>query len=280
MNVQIVGTLFQSYAQYCDWMDQALASLRAPLFNGLPMAADARRLIEQKRLSYVKSADHALVFSAFDGYIKLYYAAEETATLLIPPVKLSVIADQVRVDGKPYPKYDALMRRSLFSLARVKASMDRKLDEDLKPMRYFRAEQLKGVSVQVAMPGECYKINTLLRNIFDPLLDELPARDELIRGIRDGNVFVIRDLEKIAAVMVRVTRGYSAMLYWVAVDPAYRNLKLSGYLHYAGDLDSRRHGYRHVLFWVDVRAEGWIRTLEGRGYRLSNQRLYTYVRKL
>lgn len=280
MNLQIVGTLFQSYEQYCDWMDRALESFRAPLVNGLPMASDARRLIERRRLSYVKNADHALVFSAFDGYVKLYYAAEENATLAIPPVKLPVIVDQVRADGKPYPNYDALMRRSAFALARVKASMDRKLDGDLKPMRYFRAEQLKGVSVHLAMPGEYYKINTLLRNIFDPLLDELPARDELVRGIREGNVFVIRDREKIAAVMVRVTRGYSAMLYWVAVDPAYRNRKLSGYLHYEGDLDSRMRGYRHVLFWVDVRAEAWIRTLEGRGYRLSNQRLYTYVRKL
>jgi len=279
LNIQIVGTQFQSYQQYCDWMDEALASFRSPLLNGLPMAADARRLIEQKRLSYVKNADHSLVFSAFDGYIKLYYAAEENAALAIPPVKLPVIADQVRLDGKPYPKYDALMRRSAFSLARVKASMDRKLDEDLKPMRYYRAEQSKGVSVHFAMTGEYYKINKLLRNIFDPLLDELPARDELMRSIRDGNVFVIRDRETIAAVMVRVTKGYSAMLYWVAVDAPYRNLKLSGFLHYIGDLDSKKHGFRHVLFWVDVRAEGWIRVLEGRGYRVSNQRLYTYVLK-
>ena len=275
--MQIVGTPFQSYQQYCAWMDEVLASFRAPLMNGLPLACDARGLIEKKRLSFVKRPDHALVFSAYEGYLKLYFASEESATLVLPPVRLPVITDQIRLEGKAYPAYDALMERSRFALAREKASMDRVLDEPIRPERYFRAEPMAGVSVSFAIPGEYYKIIKLLRKSFDSLLDELPAKDTLLQGIRDGNVFVIRDRERIAATMVRVVRGHLATLYWVAVDVPYRRMKLSGLLHYVGDLDSRKRGYRRVMFWVDVKAKGWIAALEKRGYRLTGQRLLTYA---
>lgn len=46
---ETLGTRFQTYRQYCDLVDEAMASVQSPLINGLPAAQTARELIEGKR---------------------------------------------------------------------------------------------------------------------------------------------------------------------------------------------------------------------------------------
>lgn len=279
MLIHTIGTRFTDYQQYCDLVDEALAAFHAPLMNGLPLASDARRLIECRRLFYVKNPDHLLIFSAHTGYYKLYYAAQEEAVLIIPDTKWPIVADQVRLTTKRYPKCDALMARSRFSLGRVDVRMERKLDEELKLGQYVHTGMPKHSRVGYALTGEYYKINTLLRKVFDPLLDELPCRDDLIQSICDGHVLVVRDHERIAAVMVYIAKGSVAMLHWIAVAAPYRNMRLSGLLHFTGDRVYRERGFYQVVLWVDETSEAWIRAVEERGYQITKQRLYTYVHK-
>jgi hypothetical protein len=276
MKLQNLGMCFRDYRQYCDLVDEAMAAFSPPLINGLPMSGDARLLIEKRRLSFVKNADHVLIFCAYENYAKLYYIAQAGAALLMPPSGLPIVADQVRLEDKPYPQYDALMAQSYFTLARVNVNINRKLDTHLNPNHYVHMALPRHVSVGFALAGEYFKINKLMRSAFDPLLDELPSRDELTRSINGGNVFVIRDREKIAAALIRIVRGYSVMLPWIAVDTPYRNRKLSGLLHYASDRDSQKKGYRHAIVWVNEKSEHWIRAVERRGYHRNKQRLYTY----
>lgn len=276
MKPQPPGACFKDYRHYCDTVDEAMAAFAPPLINGLPTPGDARALIEKHRLSYVKNPDHLLLFSAFENYARLYYIARAGAALSMPPSGLPIVADQIRVADKGYPLYDALMAQSYFTLARVSVSLSRKLDRSINPHHYVHLGLPRHVAVGRALEGEYYKINKLLRAAFDPLLDALPARDELIAGINRGDVLVIRDKEKIAAVMVRDARGYTAKLRWVVVDAPYRNLKLSGLLHCIADRDSQKKGYRYSAVWVNEKAERWIQAVERRGYRRNKQRLYMY----
>lgn len=276
MKLQTLGMCFRDYRQYCDLVDEAMAAFSPPLINGLPMSCDARRLIENKRLSFVKNADHVLIFRAYENYAKLYYIARAGAALLMPPSGLPIVADQVRLEDKEYPLYDALMAQSYFTLARVNVNVNRKLDTHLNPNHYVHMALPKHVSVGFALAGEYYKIDKLLKSAFDPLLDELPSRDELMESINGGNVFVIRDREKVAAVLIRIVKGYSVTLPWIAVDTPYRNKKLSGLLHYMSDRNSQKKGYHYAFIWVNEKSEHWIQAIERRGYRRNKQRLYTY----
>ncbi len=277
MKIHAIGTRFLDYPQYCAVVDEALAAIHAPLLNGLPLAGDARRLIDAKRLFYVRGRDHLLLFSAHVGYYKLYYAAHEDAVLTIPPTAMPIVADQVRLSTRECPRCDQLMARSCFTLDRVDVRLERKLDASLRRSQYIHGSLPLHAVADYAMTGEYYKINTLLRGAFDPLLDELPGRDELMRSIQDGFVFVVRDAEKIAAVMVCIPKGAMVLLHWIAVDKKYRNQNLSGLLHFFGDTQCRRKGFRQEALWVDEHAAGWIGAVRRRGFHLTDQRLYTYV---
>ncbi len=276
MKPQSPGMCFRDYPQYCGLVDEAMAAFSPPLVNGLPAPGDARRLIEERRLSYVKNPDHLLIFSAFENYCKLYYIARAGAVLQMPPNGLPVVCDQIRLEDKAYPLCDALMAQSYFTLARISVNISRKLDRNLNPYHYVRLGLPRHVAVSLAMGGEYYKINKLLRAGFDPVLDELPSREELIGSINLGHVFVIRDKEKIAAILVRAVKGYSAKLRWIVVDAPYRNVKLSGLLHFAADRNSQKRGYHYAAAWVNEKSERWIQAVERRGYRRNKQRLYTY----
>ena len=277
MKRQNPGACFRDYQQYCDFVDTAMAAYSPPLINGLPMASDARALIEKRRLSYVKGEDHALIFSSYEGYYKLYYIARAGAVLAMPPADLPVVADQIRLEDKQYPQYDALMAQSYFTLARVSVNLSRKLDTHLNPHHYVHKGLPRHVCVSFALAGEYYKINKLLQSVFDPLADELPARNELVEYINSGNVFVIRDREKIAGVLIRIVKGYSVKLHWIAVDFPYRNKKLSGLLHYVCDRNSKQKGYHTVTVWVSEKSDRWVKAIQRRGYRGNKQRLYTYT---
>ena len=277
MKIHAIGTRFLDYPQYCAVVDDALASIHAPLMNGLPLAGDARRLIEARRLFYVRGKEYLLLFSAHVGYYKLYYAAHEDAALVIPPTVMPIVADQVQLAAKPCPRCEKLMTRGGFTLDRVDVRLERKLDASLRRSQYVHGSLPVHAEADYAMTGEYYKINTLLRSAFDPLLDELPGRDELTRSILDGFVFVVRDVEKIAAVMVCIPKGAMVMLHWIAVDIKYRNQNLSGLLHFFGDIQCRRKGFRQEALWVDEHSSGWIQAVLRRGFHLTDQRLLTYV---
>ena len=257
MTSKTIGLQFRGYQHYCDVVDEALAAFHSPLMNGLPSAKFVRRLIQNKRLFFVQNQDHVLIFSAHDGYYKLYYAAQETAALVLPPADAPVVVDQVRLETKRYPLYDALMKKSGFTLGRVNIGMARKLDDSLKKEQYVQADVPDDIAVDLAVPGELYKIDDLLRTVFDPLLDELPSKEELGEMIASGHVFVIRIHEKIAATMIRIPKGAVAMMHWVAVDRRYRNLKLSGLIGFAGDEDSRKKAStRSLSGWTRGPADG------------------------
>lgn len=279
MKIYTIGTRFRDYQQYCDLADGAPAAFRSPLTNGLPPAKEARQLADGRRLFYVKNRDHLLIFSAQFGYYKLYYTAQEDAVLLMPPAQMPIVADQVRLEAGQYPQCDALMARSSFTLERVDVRMERKLDDSLRQEPYIPGGMPRCAAPDYAMTGEYYKINKLLRSVFDPLLDALPGRDELMQRILNGLVYVIRDQEKLAAVMICTPGDEAATLQWIAVDFAYRGLGLSGLLHWFGDRELRKKGFRQAVLWIGEKSAGWIHTMEGRGYQQTEQRLFTFLHR-
>ena len=279
MKIYPIGTPLREYPQYRDLADDALAAFGPPLTNGLPPAKDARELIGGRRLFYVRNRDHLLVFSAHIGCYRLYFAAREDAVLLLPPTRMPVVAELAREGAADLPQCDALMARSAFALERVDVRMERALDDSLCQEQYLPDGIPRCAAPDYAMTGEYYKINTLLRTVFDPLLDALPGRDELMRMILDGLVYVIRDQEKIAAVMVYALQGDTAVPRFAAVDFAYRAQNLGGLLHWYGDRELRGKGLRQAALWAGEKSAGWLRTLEERGYRRTGQRRFTYVRR-
>lgn len=279
MKIYPIGTPIREYPQYRDLADDALAAFGSPSTNGLPSAKDARELIGGRRLFYVRNRDHLLVFSAHIGFYRLYYAAQEDAVLQLPPTRMPVVAELTRQDGQSCPQCDALMARSAFTLERVEVRLERALDDALCQEQYLSDGMPRCAAPDYAMTGEYYKINTLLHSVFDPLLDALPGRDELMQQILSGLVYVIRDQGKIAAVMVYALQGDAAMPRWIAVDFPYRAQNLGGLLHWYGDRELRKKGFRQATLWANEKSAGWLHTLEGRGYRRTGQRLFTYVHR-
>jgi hypothetical protein len=277
MNIGNAGSRFESYQQYCDVMDKAIATISTPLMNGLPMAGETRQLIESKRLFYICNPDHILVFTAYSEYLKLYYAAAEDAVLRIPPTSIPVVADQLRLDSRDYPRDDALMVRSGFTLDRVNVGMERMLSSDLRREDYLTGEVPENIAVGFAVPEDLAEVECLLRRVFDPVLDELPSQNELYAMIKNEHVFVLRDRRTIAALMIRMPKGAAVMMHWIVVNEKYRRLKLSGALAFAGDSDSRNQGYKKITIWVNRMADKWIQTISRRRYVLTGQSLYTYV---
>jgi hypothetical protein len=272
-----IGTPLREYPQYRDLADDALAAFGSPLTNGLPSAKDARELIGGKRLFFVRNRDHLLVFSAHIGCYRLYYAAQEDAVLQIPPTRMPIVAELARQDAQGCPQCDALMARSAFTLERVDVRMERALDDTLCQEQYLPDGMPRCSAPDYAMTGEYYKINTLLHSVFDPLLDALPGRDELMQRILDGLVYVIRDQEKIAAAVVYSLKGGAANPRWIAVDFPYRAQNLGGLLHWHGDRELRKKGFRKATLWANEKSMGWLHTLEDRGYLRTSQRLYTHI---
>lgn len=277
MDSQTIGLRFQNDRQYFDLLDEMLASISSPLMNGLPAAKTTRELIGNRRLFYIKKPDYLLIFCLYDECWKLYYIARENTVLVMPETELPIIAGQERLDTRQYPGFDALMERSAFTLKRIDVAMERTLDDNLKRETYVREEYPPNITAELAVPGDLLKIDKLLRSVYNPALDEIPDHSELCGSIRYSHVFVVRDHEKIAAAVIRIPSGSTAILQWIVVDPEYRDRKLSGLLHYTGDLDSKNRGYRRVVVWVNKKADGWIHAIEKRGYLVSRQRFYSYI---
>jgi hypothetical protein len=275
---QTIGVQFHNYQQYCDVVDEALASIQSPLINDLPMTAKARRLITEKRLFYVKGSDSVLLFLTHDHYDEMFYIAGQYAVCTIPNTDIPIVVYRAWPVSKPDPRHDALLKRVGFTLDRVNIGMEFNLDKKLNREAYIHGMMPETITDGLAMPGELDQIGSLLLTAFDPVQDELPSRNELLRMIRDGDVFVIRDGEIIAAVTIRIPRGATAVMHWIAVDEKYRKLKLTGKIAFVADTDSQKRGYRQIVIWVDERAVGWRQSIEKRGYHLTQQRLNIYTR--
>ncbi len=194
-----------------------------------------------------------------------------------PQTSSPIVADQIRRGDRAYVLYDALMLRGGLALRRINIGMERSLDSPIQPEAYLGAAA-DGPPVDFAAPADLEAVQRILADSFDPVLDEPPTGDELMAYIQNQWVSVVREGGQPISIMIRIPRGGSEMLRWIATDAAYRSRRLSGVMHLAGDLRARQAGRRQTTLWINADAQGWIQSHRKRGYELSNQYLYTFVR--
>lgn len=121
------------------------------------------------------------------------------------------------------------------------------------------------------------QILELLNLSFNRLYAFLPDRDELEKYIQERRVLVIREGEKIAAVLISSFEKKVASINQVAVDPAYRGKKLGKTILRA--YHSKYINEDAVLFqhWVDKNNAVAVCMYQNHGYKFGVRYANEYI---
>ncbi|MFR3329457.1 MAG: GNAT family N-acetyltransferase [Odoribacter splanchnicus] len=129
---------------------------------------------------------------------------------------------------------------------------------------------------RVAEIKETDEIVDLLQKYFDPRAEQIPFLEEICSLIKQGNVIVRTDREKIIGFLIyELTKSTLYLRYWF-VHPDYRDQKVGSSLMSRFFYEGRET--RRQLFWVICNNENAIKRYRHYGFETEN--LYDQILKI
>ena len=127
-----------------------------------------------------------------------------------------------------------------------------------------------------AYEQDATQILDLMNLNFNPLYSFLPTLQELCSAIKEENVFVIRDGERIVAALISGFEKKVATIHLVAVDSAYRGKSLGKVIvqAYHDNYKDKAIIFQH---WVDLNNAAAVNMYCNFGYKFNLRKANEYI---
>lgn len=262
---------FLSLVQYKNVTDLAKEK-GSRLSNCVLLAENVRQKILQHELFYVKQNNNILILDDQGKFYRCYYYLNQNDNYGVLSFDKPVVIElpyTKRLNEKQ--KLQVKLIQSMgFYLGRKSGTMF------CLPQNIIQHENGNKVICTFANEDDLKEVDILLRTYFNPLFSFLPTEEELINSIIDKRVFIVRDGNKIAALLISGIEKQYVSIKQLVVDKIYRRQGLGKAL-----IDAYHANYVNevALFqhWVDMSNKVAIGMYRDFGYEFNIRKANEYI---
>lgn len=248
---------------------------KAVFSNAYFLKSAVLEMIERESLYDMEWEGNLYLFRREEGFFRLFYYIGNVEIRERIPLSAPMIVEFVyQEEMQPKKQEEAAFLKKLgFRLGRHSCRLELKGEavvcEDTD-------SAMKASAVAYAEETETDRINTLLRETFNPMYAYIPSLEELRKMIMDREILVVRQEGAVAGVLHFEMQKGNMMLWQIAVDPRFRGRGLGRCL-----LDGWHSIYKDsvkaFVLWTDAENDRAIQMYTAAGYQPDGRYADEYI---